>query len=209
MQAVFQILLDKIKLLCYDGATNFERGARTMYRYLKDLSREELMEIFFSSNVIRERAQEEAIDSAYFWCREYCDTASNEGDIEYQYGTSTWCYMKHKEAHEYEFLCAVSRLQKDFCFLADEWTAKIAEAKRLWCDMGESEFYPMLEEIEEACGQRLQDEFDYAIGTEAAEEAFLEVMVDDMAEYIVDDDCNVYEPMDNAVVFEGKVFERM
>lgn len=207
--------------MCYSGDTK-TKGEFQMYKYLKDMDNKELMELFNNNSTIRERAENEAIDNAYFWCREYCDVASAEGKIEYQYGMDCWCYLKHKEDYEYDFLCAVSRLQKDFYFLADEWTTKIVKAKRLLCDMGEEEdeskfaemenrFYSMLEEIEEACGKRLQEEFDYAISREVAEESFIERIAYDMGNFIADEDYNVYQPdeIENCVIFNGKIFEKI
>lgn len=193
-----------------------------MYKYLKDMDNKELMELFDNNSTIRERAENEAIDNAYFWCKEYCDAASAESKIEYQYGTNCWCYLKHKEGYEYDFLCAVSRLQKDFGFPADKWTTKIVEAKHLSIEMDkvedekiftdmESHFCFILEEIENECGKRLQDEFDYAISEEVAKEIFIERVDDDMGDFIADEDYNVYQPdeIENCVIFNGKIFEKI
>lgn len=207
--------------MCYSGNIK-TKGEFQMYKYIKDMENKGLMELFNNNSTIRERAKKEAIDNAYFWCGEYCDVVSAEGKIKYQYGVDCWCYFKHREDYEYDFLCAVSKLQKDFCFLADEWKVKVVEAKRLWCDIGKEEdenkfaemedrFYSMIEEIEEACGKRLQEEFDYAISDEAAEEIFLERIADDMGDFIADENYNVYQPdeMKDCVIFNGKIFEKI
>ena len=140
-------------------------------RKISDLNNYELRKVFENNSKLQTLVFDDMFETANFYCEEYLN-CWKRGSIDYCIGWDRGTYFTSTEHGG--FIDGLRQAQRSFCFLADDWNAKIDYVDKLIgrldylyynssaenYDRLEARIDELIEELENACYRRFMLEYD-------------------------------------------------